>query len=122
MSLNRERVEDLHNFAKVDALHQLVDFFVVKVVREDQQGLGNVARLRKTDDQMPQVCDSLMNLHHDNDRIILQRPKDFFIYYCLVFVVPVDGALNITDIYRLIPVVACRLTVITSCTCAKTWK
>ena len=122
MSLNRKRVEDLHNFAEIDALHQLVDFFVIKIVREDQQGLGNVARLRKTNDQMPQVCDSLVHLHHDDDRIILQRPEDFFVYYCLVFVVSVDGALDITDVHRLIPVVACCLTVITCCTRAKTRK
>lgn len=46
--LYRERIKDLQHFAKADTLHQLVDLVVVVVVREDQQRLGNVSRMRET--------------------------------------------------------------------------
>ena len=82
--LNRERIKNLYDFAKVDALHQLVDFFVVKVVREDQQRFRNITRLWHTWDQLSQVYYSFVNLHHDDDRVVLQRLKLFFIFYLFI--------------------------------------
>lgn len=55
MSLDRVRVEDLHDLGKVHALHQIINLLVVVVVAEDDKSVLDVSGLRQTHYQVPQV-------------------------------------------------------------------
>lgn len=66
MRLHRVRIEYLQHLAEVDLLHQIVDVIIVKIVREHQQRLGNVACLRQADNQMAQIIDARVHLRFGN--------------------------------------------------------
>lgn len=92
----------LHHFAKVNALHQVVDVLVVVVVREYQQRTLDVPRLGQTDDQMPQVGDARVHLHHNDHRVVLQRPELVLVQHHLQLVVVPDGALHLAAVGRVV--------------------
>lgn len=63
VSLDGERVEDLHHFAEVDGLHQVVDLVVVEIVAEDEQHLVDVLGLSQAHDQVAQVDEPGVDLY-----------------------------------------------------------
>lgn len=62
MRLDRVRIKYLYHFAEVDALYQIINIFVVVVVRKNDECLRYITRLGETYDEMAKVFYTIVNL------------------------------------------------------------
>lgn len=98
MSLYTVRIEDLHDPAKVDALHEVVDIRMPNIVAKYEQGLFDVLSLRQRDDKVPQISEPRMHLDDYNWSVAGQRPERLFIVYSLLRIRPLDFMTDLRDL------------------------
>lgn len=70
MRLDAVRIKDLHDPAKVDALHEVIDIRVPNVVAKYEKGLLDVLSLRQWDDKVAQICEPCVNLDNYNWSVV----------------------------------------------------
>jgi len=98
MSLYAVRIEDLHDPAKVDALHEIVDIWVPNVVTKYKKGLLDVLSLRQWDDKVPQISEPRMHLDDYNWSVAGQRPERLLVVHFLLRIRPLNFMMNFHDL------------------------
>ena len=84
MRLYTMGIKYLHNPAKVNTLHEIVDVWMPNVVTEDQKGLLDPFRLGQRYDQMSEVGESSVHLNHYYGSVVGQRAERLFVVYSLL--------------------------------------
>lgn len=90
MGLYTVRIKDLHDPAKVDALHEVVDVRVPDIVAEDEESLLDVLRLRQRYDQVSEISEPRVHLDDYDRSVAGQRPERLFVVHFLFRIRPLD--------------------------------
>lgn len=98
MCLYTVRIEDLHDPAKIDALHEIIDIRMPDIVAEYEKSLFNVFSLRKRDDKVPQISEPRMHLDDYNRCVAGQRSERLLIVHFLLRIRSLDLPPNFRDL------------------------
>lgn len=98
MSLYAVRIEDLHDPAKVDALHEIVDVRMPNVVAKYEKGLLDVLSLRQRDDKVPQISEPCVHLNDYNWSVAGQWPKRLLVVHFLLRIRSLDFMTNFRNL------------------------
>lgn len=98
MSLYAVRIENLHDPAKVDTLHEVIDIRVPNVVAKYEKGLLDVLSLRQWDDKVSQISEPCVHLDDYNWSVAGQRPERLLVIYFLLRIRPLDFMTDFRDL------------------------
>lgn len=98
MGLYAVRIEDLHDPAEINALHEVIDIRMPDVMTEHEKRLLDVLRLRQRHDEVSQISESRVHLDDYDRSIAGQWSERLLIVHSLLRVRSLDLTPDLRDL------------------------